>query len=155
MDIQKEKAIRIIVSQTIKSFASGFEARHEAEVDDPEGSINMKKNNCFINVLGNEFIFYSAFVRSFDSSFGTVLESLGNAIAKFSYETNHTIRSYMLPEQTQHISSILDMRIIFQNQVLNIMRISMYYNLVIKQVLKHNTNVIIGSMIEIQILIIC
>lgn len=108
MDFTKEKAIRIIVNQTIKSFASGFEARHEAEVDDPEGSINMKKNNCFINVLGNEFIFYSAFVRSFDSSFGTVLESLGNAIAKFSYETNHTIYSYMLPEQTQHISSILD-----------------------------------------------
>jgi len=68
----------------------------------------MKKNNCFISALGDDFIFYSAFVRSFDSSFGTVLENLGNDIAKFSYETNKTIHSFMLPEQTTHISNILD-----------------------------------------------
>lgn len=108
MDEMREKAIRTIVDQTIKSFAQGFELRHSSEVDDPEGTINMKKNNCFIEILGKEFIFYSAFVRSFDSSFGTVLESLGNSIAKFSYKTDRLIESFILPEQTNHISSLLD-----------------------------------------------
>ncbi len=108
MDELREKAIRQIVDSSIKSFANGFELRHSAEKDDPFGTINMKKNNCFINALGEEFVFYSAFVRSFDSSFGKVLEDLGNSIAKFSYETGKTIHSFMLPEQTQHISNILD-----------------------------------------------
>ena len=59
-------------------------------------------------MLGDEFIFYSAFVRSFDSSFGKVLENLGISIAKFSYKTQRVIDSYILTEQTQHISNLLD-----------------------------------------------
>ena len=108
MDSVKERAIRAIIDTSIKSFANGFELRHTSERNDPLGTINMKKNNCFIAALGQEFIFYSAFVRSFDSSFGNLLEDLGNAIAKFSYITNRVIRSFMLPEQTQHISNLLD-----------------------------------------------
>lgn len=34
--------------------------------------------------LGDEFMFYSAFV-SFDSSFGRILENMGNNIANLSY----------------------------------------------------------------------
>ena len=108
MDAIREKAIRAIVDTSIKSFASGFELRHSSEKDDPLGTINMKKNNCFIAALGEEFIFYSAFVRSFDSSFGNLLEDLGNTIAKFSYKTKRVIHSFILPEQTQHISNLLD-----------------------------------------------
>lgn len=108
MDRTKEKAIRAIVDTAIRSFTDGFEFRHNAEVDDPSGTINSKRNNCFISVLGDEFIFYSAFVRSFDSSFGTVLENIGNQIAKFSYKTDRIIHSYILTEQTQHISGLLD-----------------------------------------------
>ena len=108
MDEIREKAIRTIVDSSIKAFANGFELRHESELNDPLGTINMKKNNCFIEVLGEEFIFYSAFVRSFDSSFGNLLEDLGNSIAKFSYKTERTIHSFILPEQTQHISNLLD-----------------------------------------------
>ena len=108
MDVVREKAIRGIVDASIKNFAEGFELRHKAELHDPAGTINMKKNNCFIKVLGDEFIFYSAFVRSFDSAFGQVLENMGNDIARFSYDTQKTIHSFMLPEQTQHISNILD-----------------------------------------------
>ena len=108
MDIVKEKAIRAIVNSSIKNFATGFELRHESDLTNPNGVINAKKNNCFINVLGDEFIFYSAFVRSFDSSFGNVLEDIGNAIAAFSYETYKTIKSYILPEQLNHMTNILD-----------------------------------------------
>lgn len=108
MDTVQEKAIRGIVNSAIKNFAEGFEAKHTGEVENPTGVINSKKNNCFISVLGDEFIFYSALVRSFDSSFGNVLENIGNEVAKFSYKTSREIHSYMLPEQTSYISSILD-----------------------------------------------
>ena len=97
-----------IVDSTITSFATGLISRYSAEVDDINGVINMKKNNCFIAELGEEFMFYSAFVRSFDSSFGNVLEKMGNNIAKLSYDVKNNIYSFILPEQTQRIASILD-----------------------------------------------
>lgn len=53
-------------------------------------------------------MFYSAFVRSFDSSFGNALEAMGNSIARLSYEVKGKINSFILPQQTQHIASILD-----------------------------------------------
>ena len=104
---QKIEAIKIIVDSNIKSFAEGFEARYTSEVNNPNGVINSKKNNVFIAELGKEFMFYSAFVRSFDSSFGKVLENIGNSIAKLSYEVRGRIDSYLLPQQSQHIDYLL------------------------------------------------
>lgn len=108
MDIQKQKAIEIVVDTAIDSFAQGLISRYTDEVDDVNGVINMKKNNCFIAELGEEFMFYSAFVRSFDSSFGNILEKMGNNIAKLSYEVKGNIDSFILPDQVSRISSILD-----------------------------------------------
>jgi hypothetical protein len=108
MDAQKQKSIEILVDTAIESFAEGLISRYNDEVDDVNGVINMKKNNCFIAELGEEFMFYSAFVRSFDSSFGNVLEKMGNNIAKLSYEVRGTIYSYILPDQVTRISSLLD-----------------------------------------------
>lgn len=84
-----------------------MKARYIEEVDDQKGVINQKKNNCFIAELGDEFMFYSAFVRSFDSSFGNVLEKMGNNIATLFYKVNNEIESFILPEQTQHISNLM------------------------------------------------
>lgn len=108
LDKYKHKAIQTIVDTAISSFAEGLISRYSNEVDDVNGVINMKKNNCFIAELGEEFMFYSAFVRSFDSSFGNVLEKMGNNIAKLSYEVKGNISSFLLPEQTQRIASVLD-----------------------------------------------
>lgn len=108
MDRQKENAIQLLVDSSIKSFAEGLLSRYNKELDDPDGVINMKKNNCFIAELGEEFMFYSAFVRSFDSSFGNVLELLGNEIAKLSFEVKGNIDSFILPDQTQRIATVLD-----------------------------------------------
>lgn len=108
MDFEKQKAIEIVVDTAIDSFAEGLISRYTDEVDDINGVINMKKNNCFIAELGEEFMFYSAFVRSFDSSFGNVLEKLGNNITKLSYEVKHSIDSFILPDQVSRISSIID-----------------------------------------------
>lgn len=108
MDINKKKAIEALVDTAIMSFSEGLISRYESEVDDIDGVINMKKNNCFIAELGEEFMFYSAFVRSFDSSFGNVLEKMGNNIARLSFEVRGNIDSFILPDQTQKIASILD-----------------------------------------------
>lgn len=105
---EKRKAIQIVVDTAIQAFFEGLISRYSDEVDDVNGVINMKKNNCFIAELGEEFMFYSAFVRSFDSSFGNVLEKMGNNIAKLSYEVRGDINSFILPDQTQRIASVLD-----------------------------------------------
>ena len=106
--VSKKRAIEIIVDASIEAFATGLVSRYIEEVDDVNGVINMKKNNCFIAELGEEFMFYSAFVRSFDSSFGNVLEQMGNKIAGLSYEVRGNIDSFILPDQTQRIANILD-----------------------------------------------
>ena len=108
MNEQKRKSIQIVVDTAVEAFAEGLIRRYSDEVDDINGVINMKKNNCFIAELGEEFMFYSAFVRSFDSSFGSVLEKIGNSIAKLSYEVKGDISSFILPDQIQRIASILD-----------------------------------------------
>lgn len=108
MEKVKKDAIQIVVDTAISAFAEGLLSRYSSEVDDINGVINMKKNNCFIAELGEEFMFYSAFVRSFDSSFGGVLEKMGNNIAKLSYDVRGNINSFILSEQTQRIASILD-----------------------------------------------
>lgn len=107
MTKDKKTAVQMIVDSTIFAFADGLKTRFTDEVDDPRGVINQKKNNCFIAELGSEFMFYSAFVRSFDSSFGNVLEKMGNNIANLFYEVKHDIDSFILPEQTQHISNLM------------------------------------------------
>ncbi|MDO5396422.1 MAG: TdeIII family type II restriction endonuclease [bacterium] len=108
MEGQKKKAIQALVDTAVSAFSEGLVCRYSNEVDDVNGVINMKKNNCFIAELGDEFMFYSAFVRSFDSSFGNVLEKMGNNIAMLSYEVRGDINSFILPDQTQRIASVLD-----------------------------------------------
>lgn len=108
MQIEKKQAIQAIVNSYISGFAEGLKSRYRDEVNDTCGVINMKRNNCFIAELGEEFMFYSAFVRSFDSSFGNVLEAMGNEIAGLSYEVRGTIDSFILPDQIQRIASVTD-----------------------------------------------
>lgn len=48
MDIDKEKAIRIIVQASVTAYAAGFSDRHISEKDDPEGTINMKIHNVLL-----------------------------------------------------------------------------------------------------------
>lgn len=107
MKPEKEALIKEIVDTHIRQFVDGLEARYSLELTDPLGVINSKKNNAFISQLGEEFMFYSAFVRSFDSSFGKVLENMGNAIARISYTVKGKIESYLLPQQTQHIDFLM------------------------------------------------
>ena len=107
LDERKKQAIQKIVDKEIRKFTDSFEARYTKEVDNPDGVINSKINNCFVAELGKEFMFYSAFVRSFDSSFGKVLEAMGNKIAELSYDVRKDVNSFLLPQQSQHMDYII------------------------------------------------
>jgi hypothetical protein len=106
--VDKEKAIRALVKNAVETFAGTFKGRHEAEVDDPDGTINMKIHNVFIAILGEELQYYTALVRSFDSSLGNMLEKLAVNIASLSFEVKKSVEGNMTAGQTQKIAELLE-----------------------------------------------
>lgn len=106
--IDKEKAIRSIVSGTVKSYANGFSTRHLAEVDDDNGVINMKIHNVFIAALGPEIQYYSALARSLDSSLGNMLEGMAISIAELNYKVSQHVEGILYKEQTDYIAELLE-----------------------------------------------
>jgi len=108
-NISKEQAIRALVTTSVQSFAEGFRTRHESEVDNPNGTINMKIHNVFIATLGQELQYYTALVRSLDSSLGNMLESLAFNIAGLSYEVRKEVEGYLGIQQTRVIAELLDL----------------------------------------------
>lgn len=104
--VEKEKAIRMLVETAVRSYATGFEARHVAQKDDPDGVINMKVHNPFIAALGPEVQYYSALVRSLDSSLGDMLEGLAISIAQLSYQVSREVQGYLSDKQTGKIARL-------------------------------------------------
>jgi hypothetical protein len=107
--VPTEIAIRTLVRGMVESFAGGFKGRHEAEVDNPNGTINMKIHNVFIAALGPEIQYYTALVRSLDSSLGNMLEALGVSIAELSFEVRRNVVGPLSAQQTQKIAELLEM----------------------------------------------
>lgn len=103
-----EKTIKVLVATAVESFAHGFKARHKGEVDNPEGVINMKIHNVFIEALGKEIQYYTALVRSLDSSLGNMLETLAINIAKLNFEVKRNVEGVLSPKQTQLIAELLE-----------------------------------------------
>jgi hypothetical protein len=106
--VEKEKAIRGLVQIAVRSYATGFEARHVAQKDDPNGVINMKVHNPFIAALGPEVQYYSALVRSLDSSLGDMLEGLAISIAQLSYQVSREVVGFLSDKQTGKIARLLE-----------------------------------------------
>lgn len=106
--IKTDKAIRSLVQTAVQSYATGFEARHLAERDDPDGTINMKVHNVFIAVLGPDIQYYTALVRSLDSSLGNMLEGLAIAIAELSYKVERKVEGTLCQQQIAEIARILE-----------------------------------------------
>ena len=106
--LSKKEAIKSLVHTAVESYAEGFQARHEGEINDPEGTLNMKIHNVFIAALGPEIQYYTALVRSLDSSLGNMLEKLAINIAKFSYEVNRKVEGPLSVEQTRGIAELLE-----------------------------------------------
>ena len=106
--VDKERAIRVIVSNAVKSYANGFSMRHLAEVDDENGVINMKIHNVFIAAQGSEIQYYSALARSLDSSLGNMLESMALSIAELNYTVSQHVEGILHKEQTDYIANLLE-----------------------------------------------
>ena len=49
--VPKTEAIKFLVKNSVETFANTFQDRHKAEVDKPNGTINMKIHNVFISIL--------------------------------------------------------------------------------------------------------
>jgi len=108
MKIPDKHTIKTLVHTAVESYAQGFQARHEAEVDNPEGTINMKIHNVFIEALGKEIQYYTALVRSLDSSLGNMLESLAINIASLTFEVKRSVEGPLSIEQTRIIAELLE-----------------------------------------------
>ncbi len=102
------EAIKVLVSTAVETFAGTFRARHEGEKENPDGTLNMKIHNVFIAALGPEIQYYTALVRSFDSSLGNMLETLAVNIAKLNYEVNKNVEGPLSLPQTQQIAELLE-----------------------------------------------
>mgnify|MGYP000622021655 CR=1 FL=1 len=107
-NVDTEKSIRQIIRSSVEGFADGFEARHVGEADDPNGTINMKIHNIFIAALGEDIQYYTALVRSFDSSLGNMLEGMAINIAKLFYDVHQSVEGPLSPEQTNIIAELLE-----------------------------------------------
>lgn len=107
-NINKEKAIRAIVSSAVKAYANGFSTRHIAEVNNENGVINMKIHNVFIAASGTEIQYYSALDRLLDSSLGNMLESMAISIAQLNYEVSQHVEGELYKEQTDYIAELLE-----------------------------------------------
>lgn len=106
--VYKEKAIRSIVGTAVQAYASAFSDRHISEVDNPEGTINMKIHNIFISALGPEIQYYSALARSLDSSMGNMLEMMAINIARLHYSVSQFVEGVIYKEQTDFIAELLE-----------------------------------------------
>jgi hypothetical protein len=106
--ISSEKVIRELVKSNVTTFAQTFSDRHICEFDNPDGTINMKIHNVFIAALGEEILYYTTLVRSFDSSFGNMLETLAVSIGGLFYEVKNHVEGPLYPKQTSKIAKLLE-----------------------------------------------
>ena len=104
----KKQTVQALVHTAVESYAAGFENRHISEVNNPSGTINMKIHNVFIAALGPEVQYYTALVRSLDSSLGNMLEKLAINIARLSFEVKKKVEGPLSKEQTQKIAELLE-----------------------------------------------
>ena len=105
---EKEQLVRTLVKTAVESFAQGFGDRHIAEIDNPNGTINMKVHNVFIAVLGEDIQFYTALVRSLDSFLGNMLEKLAMNVATLSYGVTTRVEGVLGADQTTKIAELLE-----------------------------------------------
>lgn len=104
----EKEFINSIVKSSVLAYSEGFACRHISEVDNPEGVINMKIHNVFIEALGKEIQYYTALSRSLDSSLGNMLEKMAITLAEQNYIVKCAVEGPLYKSQTQLIANILE-----------------------------------------------
>jgi len=107
-EVDNEIAIRAVVRASVEAYASGFSDRHIGEVDEEDGTINMKIHNVFIAALGADIQYYFALARSLDSSLGNMIERMAISIASLHYEVSRFVEGAIYQEQTDYIARLLE-----------------------------------------------
>ena len=82
----EKEFIASIVKASVMAYAEGFECRHVGEYDNPEGVINMKIHNVFIEAIGKDSFSNCTNLRSI------VYEGLNNPCQEKGFDncgTNH------------------------------------------------------------------
>lgn len=108
MATKQEIEIRSIVKSEIKKYAVEFERRHISELADAEGVINSKVHNIFVAALGDETRFFSALMRSLDSSLGSLVEGIALAVAEENFEVSRDVEGQLFKSQTAAIAQLLE-----------------------------------------------
>jgi hypothetical protein len=106
--ITKKEFVAWIVRASVEGFAAWFKWRHEWELENPDWTINMKIHNIFIAKLWADIQYYSALVRSLDSSLGNMLEKMAINIAKWFYEFKNNVEWSIYQEQVRVIADLLE-----------------------------------------------
>jgi hypothetical protein len=104
----KKDFIKWIVRASVEWFAEWFRWRHEWEIENPNWTINMKIHNIFIAKLWADIQYYSALVRSLDSSLGNMLEKMAINLAKWFYEFQNNVEWNIHQEQVRVIADLLE-----------------------------------------------
>jgi hypothetical protein len=103
-----EERVRLIVKSQVRGYSAAFEDRHMGELDDPEGTINAKVHNIFIAALGPEIQFFSAMVRSLDSSMGSLIEKMALQIAEEHFDVQRHVEGVLYSGQTALVAALLE-----------------------------------------------
>lgn len=106
-EYSKKERVFTTVSDHISLFCDEFEARHVREFDDPNGTINSKVHNKFVGEIDGSLSFYSALVRSFDSSLGNRIEKMALELATENFEVRQQVEGFLYEAQTTDIAVLL------------------------------------------------
>lgn len=82
----KKEQIQKIITEEIELLARRFEKKHAKEVDNPEGTINAKKNDPFSASWKPEMLFYTSIGYSLNSMTGSTLQKISTKIAQTFYD---------------------------------------------------------------------
>ncbi|MEI7590860.1 MAG: hypothetical protein WCJ49_06080, partial [Deltaproteobacteria bacterium] len=63
--LDSKEAIKSIVRTAVESYATGFQARHEGEIENPNGVLNMKILTPDVNNGHEKFMLHPFFYKSF------------------------------------------------------------------------------------------
>jgi hypothetical protein len=97
-----------VVEMHIEDFRKKYFSKLLAQKDKPDGLINRKINNIFVTSMGKEISFYSALVRSLESSLGNLVERIGIDLSKKTYSFFGNVNGQISESQINAISSLLN-----------------------------------------------
>ena len=106
-DLALKKNVDEVIENHLEKFLTRYFDGLKQELNDPNGRINRKINNPFVTSAGKEISFYSAFVRSFESSLGNLIEKIAIELCKKNYIYHNRVSGTISNSQNNVVSSLM------------------------------------------------